>query len=368
MKKRVVQFLGSFNQGGTERQALSLTRSLVGDGRYDVHVLTLDASGPLSDGFHSLGLREIPEYRISSFFSAGFIAQVRGCSKWLRDNRIDIVHTHDFYTNIFGMASARLAGVPVRIASKRETGGMRSAPQALVERVAYGSAQAVVVNAAAVERYLWERGIPELKIEVIYNGVNMEEFAAARRSLPSLPADRRFVTAVANLRHDVKNVPMLLEAFSMIYRRFPDVDLVVAGEGDLRPGLEARAEELGIRPRTHFIGRCDDVASLLSRSHIGVLTSDAEGFSNSILEYMAAGLPVIATDVGGAREAVVDGETGYVIPLGATDTLVEKLSILLDNDETTGRFGKNGKDRVRSHFSIERRLTATIELYERLLK
>ena len=141
VKKSVLQFIGSFHQGGTERQAVTLTKMLKNEGSFDIFAATLNNQGVLlKDEIESLGLPEIPEFPLTSFYNLNFVRQVRRCAKYLRDNKIDLVHTHDFYTNVFGMAAAALAGVPARIASKRETGGMRSRAQEFVEKLAFGRA------------------------------------------------------------------------------------------------------------------------------------------------------------------------------------------------------------------------------------
>src|SRR6201999_1618620 len=122
----------------------------------------------------------------------------------------------------------------------------------------------------------------------------------------------RYITIVANLRHPVKDHPTFLRAAQQVHAAFPAARFVLAGEGELTGAMQDLAAQLGITDQTFFIGRCARVAELLAASDACVLSSIAEGFSNSILEYMAASRPVVVTDVGGAREAVVDGETGYL--------------------------------------------------------
>ena len=247
MKKRVLQFIGSFHQGGSERQALGLTGQLVADAQFDVYAATLNKEGVLLAEAEAIGLPEIPEYKLTSFFNTHFVRQVRACAAFLRENRIDIVHTHDFYTNIFGMAAATLAGVKGRVASKRETGEMRSRPQDIVEMIAFGRANAIVANSEAVREYLAARSIPTAKIHVIHNGLDVDRFVSRTIDCGEfgLPAGRRFVTLVANLRHRVKNVPMLLRAAVEVTERFNDVDFVVAGEGDLTDEMKALARNRG---------------------------------------------------------------------------------------------------------------------------
>ena len=130
------------------------------------------------------------------------------------------------------------------------------------------------------------------------------------------------------------------------------------------PGLKELAAELGIADHVYFIGRCDNVASLLFASHVGVLSSKAEGFANAILEYMSVGLPVVATDVGGVREAVVEGETGYIVPSGddAQDgrTRSFKFSATISEER---QMGARGKSIVAEKFSSENHLRNTLELY-----
>lgn len=376
MKKRVLQLLGSFNQGGSERQAVALARLLKNDGTFDVFAATLNKDGILRGEIEGLNLPEIPEFPLTSFFNTNFVRQVRRCAKYLKEHEISLVHTHDFYTNVFGMAAAKLAGIEARIASKRETGGMRSRGQELVEKIAFRSAHAVVVNSQAVSEFLTVRGVSAAKTRLIYNGLDLERFEnqlddsagfLRKNSLPT-QIDVHFVTLVANLRHHVKNVPMLLRAAKRISPAKPDTHFVIAGEGELETEFRRLAESLGITENVHFIGRCTDVPLLLSASSICVLTSTAEGFSNSIIEYMAAERPVIATDVGGASEAIEEGVSGYLVTSDDDEALARRLSELLADPDKAKSFGKEGKRIAAAKFSQEAQLQKTLDLYHSLLR
>lgn len=370
MKKRVLQFIGSFHQGGSERQAVALTGLLVRDGSYDVFVATLNKEGVLLAELDDLDLPAIPEFKLTSFYNPNFVKQVRRCSAYLRENKVDIVHTHDFYTNVFGMAAATLAGIPARIASKRETGGMRSSSQDLVEKLAFNQAKAIVVNSAAVREHLIKRSIPTAKLRLIYNGLDLSRFESASISVTreqfGLPTEEhvKFVTLVANLRHSVKNVPMLLRGAKIVIARAPHTHFVIAGEGELESELKSQAKDLGIFDNVHFIGRCTDIPALLNLSDICVLTSTAEGFSNSILEYMAAGKAVVATDVGGAAEAIVEGESGYLISSIDEKELAKRLIELLEDEAKRVRFGLKGRSVVSEEFSENAQLANTLNLYD----
>src|ERR1044071_1517242 len=184
MSQNVWQLIGSFHQGGSERQAIQLARLLKEDGRYRVHLACLDASGALRDEVERLGFGEIPEFRLTSFYDRNTVRQIRRFARWLREHRIALIHTHDFYTNVFGIPGAALARVPARIASRRDTLGWRSDTQKFVERRAYNLAHAIVVNAEAVRNQLVSEGVRAGKIGGLYNGVDMERVKPAPQASP----------------------------------------------------------------------------------------------------------------------------------------------------------------------------------------
>lgn len=375
MKKNVLQIIGSFHQGGSERQAVQLTRLLHEDKTFNIHLGALNNEGVLRSEVERLGFTNIPEFRLKSFYDLNFLRQLRRCASFIRENNIEIVHTHDFYTNVFGIAAARLAKTRVKIASKRETGGMRSNLQNRIEKTIFGVADAVTVNAVAVKNYLTEKNIGGEKIEIVYNGLDLERLKPTetnRRAICeelNLPTNEniKFITLVANLRHAVKNQPMFLRVAQKVAEKRPEANFVLAGEGDLQNDLEQMAQDFGIREKNHFIGRCTRVPELLSVSFAGVLTSFAEGFSNSILEYMAANLPVVATNVGGASEAIAENETGFLVESDDAETMANRLIALLENPEKAENFGTRGREIVEEKFSCQAQLAKITELYERKL-
>jgi glycosyltransferase involved in cell wall biosynthesis len=184
----------------------------------------------------------------------------------------------------------------------------------------------------------------------------------------SLPNSRRFVTIVANMRHVMKDQATFLRAAQLTRAAVPDSSFILAGEGEQMPLLQQLAVDLGLEDHAFFIGRCNRIADLLAISQVGVLSSKGvEGFSNSILEYMAAGLPVVATDVGGAREAVIDGETGYIVKPEDFETMAARLISLPSKAGGGWAMGERGRKRVLEQFSCEAQLARVEQLYERLL-
>ena len=381
MSYNALQLIGSFHQGGSERQAVQLTRLLLESGRCNVSVATLDRSGVLLDEIQRLGFKAIPEFQLNSFYDLHAGRQTWRFARYLKEHEIDVVHTHDFYSNIFGMAGAALARVPVRIASRRES-AVRPSSKRLVERGAYRAAHAVVANCEEVRQQLIREGVPAHKVRTIYNGLDPARVQSAqierKEILASLnlPEHAPFVTIVANMRAHVrhpepfcyKDHPTFLRAAQLVHRKVPDAAFILAGEGELKEATQELAHSLGIAERTFFIGRCKDVGAVLSISDVCVLSSSSEGFSNAILEYMAAGCPVVSTDVGGAREAVVHGETGYLVPPGDHEGMASHISSLLLTPEQARAMGERGRRLVRDKFSSQKQLQNVESLYNELLK
>jgi L-malate glycosyltransferase len=377
MKPNVLQLVSSFRQGGSERQAVQITRNLHKTGRYHLHVACLHREGNLLEEIEPLGLSEIPEFRLGSFYNRNAARQLRRFARYLRERRIDIVQTYDFYTNVFGMTGAWLARVPVRIAARRETEGIRTGAQKFVERRAFSLAHVVVANSEAVRLELIERGVRPEKVVTVYNGMDTSRVAPIESlnrekileelGLPLEP-ERRFVTIVANMHFSMKDQATFLRAAQRVRREVKDAAFILAGEGQLTESLRAQARELGLEMDTFFTGRCARVRELLAVSSVCVLSSKGlEGFSNSIMEYMAAARPVVATDVGGAREAVLDGETGYIVRPTDDVGMASRIITLLKDTEGARLMGLRGLERIREKFSAEAQLVEIEKLYEELL-
>ena len=374
MKPNVLFIIDSFEQGGSERQALQLLSQLHHSGQCRVYLACLQNRGSLRAEADQLGLGDIHEYALTSFYDFNFVQQLRRVRRFLAEKKIDVVHTHCFYTNIFGMAGRFLGRVPAGVTSKGETDGFRTPMQKRAERMAFRLADRVIANCHVVENQLIKEGVHPSKIIQHYNGLDMERLKVqtglqreeALRDF-GLPADRRYVSIVANLHNPVKDHPMFLRAAAHVRAKVPDAAFAIAGEGELMEGLRALAADLGIAQDVFFIGRCDNVGKLLFASDVGALSSKAEGFANSIIEYMAAGLPVVATDVGGAREAIAEDQTGHVVPSGDDEAMAARIIDLLNSPERARAMGERGKLIVAEKFSCERHLQNTLELYDELL-
>ena len=355
---------------------MQLVKSLQSIGRYRILMACLNSDGPLRRDLDCLDLGEIPEYKLTAFYNFRSLRQVRRFTSHLKKQRIGILHTHDFYTNVFGMCAAAMARVPVRIAARRESSTMRSSGRRALERISYRAATRVLANCEEVRCQLISEGVSPKRIEVIYNGVHAERTCHPRPVNRSeiaasfgLPTDskRLFISIVANLRLAAKDHGTFLRAARGVSASAPQATFVVAGEGELMTSMRLLAEELGIAGQTFFLGRCDRVTELLSITDVAVLSSLYEGFANAVLEYMAAGCPVVATDVGGVREAVVDGKTGYLVEAGDHEAMARQILRLLDTPQQAQEMGMLGQQIVKQKFSSETQVKAIIGLYEDLL-
>jgi len=376
VKPNVLFIVDSFEEGGSERQALQLLRQLHESGQCHVHLAVLQDRGSLRLEAEAMGIGEILEYPLTSFYDLNFLKQLGRLRRYIKANKIDVVHTHCFYTNIFGMMGAFLSGVRARVTSKGETDGFRTSMQKRVERISFRLAHRVIANCLVVQNQLIKEGVNPTGIIQHYNGLDLDrmkvqpglkrEDALAEFDLPVAPA-RRFVSIVANLRNPVKDHPMFLRAAARVLATVPDAAFVIAGEGELMADLRELARQLRIADDVFFIGRCENVAKLLFASDIGVLSSKAEGFANAILEYMAAGLPVVATDVGGVREAIVEGQTGFIIPSGDDAKMAQRIIEIFNDAERARSMGILGRSIVEARFGCEHHLRNTLELYAELL-
>ena len=374
-KTNVLLLLNSFETGGAEGQLVLLARLLIESGRYHVHLACLSRTGPLLAEAEKLVDEEIAEFPLNSFYDGNMAKQLRKFRSLLRERKIEVVHTDGFYTNVFGIIGAKLAGVPARIGFRGETQtDGRTPAQNFIERSTFRFASVVHANSEAVKRFLVEEGVPARNIAVVYNGLDFARVMPppdltreAALALFDLPRERRFVTMVANLHNPVKDYPMFLRAAASVRANISNAAFVVAGEGEMLEDLRALARDLRVEQDVFFIGRCNRVAELLFASDVCVLSSKAEGFSNAILEYMGAARPVVATDVGGAREAIVEGESGYLVASGDYETMATRIAELLRDPQKASAMGERGRAIAQQKFSSEVQLQRTAELYEMFL-
>ena len=372
-RRKVFFLLDSLNVGGTETQAVELARRL-DPARYDVTLGCLLARGPLLEKLtgSAVGLREF--HPKGGFDSPGGIYQVLRLALFLRRGGFQIVHTHDLYANLLGICAALLARVPVIISSQRDLAHLdlyRTRRRVWLRRL-QNLSTIVLTNANAVrDAVVAENHIAASKIRVIYNGVDLERFSGKTRDRSWLVenADReKWVVLVGNMHSDVKGHPCLIAGARAVVREFPSIRFVLAGDGEQRQNFEEQVARLGLQNHFLFLGRRDDVPRLLACCDIAVLPSRAEGLPNAVLEYLAAGLPTVASQVGGNAEIIQDGKTGLLVPPENPSALSDALLRLLRDPDFAMSLGNHGREYVISEFSFQRMIENTDQLYTELLR
>jgi len=336
----------SFIPGGTERQMTELVRRLDA-GRGTVHVACFHARGAW---FGRIAERaaSITEFPIEGFRRLDTFTELRRFAAWCRQNQLAIVHTADLYANIFGLPGAALAGVPVRIGNRREINPNKTVGQIATQRAAYAVAHKVVANSrAAADRLLAER-VSARKIVVVPNGLDIGLFS------PRAPRARlRTVIVVANLRAE-KGHDVLIDAAPEVTRQFPDVRFEFVGAGPELERLRARARAAGVGDAIAFLGHREDVGARLDAADIFVLPSRSDAFPNAVLEAMAAGLPVVASSVGGICELVDDGRNGLLVPPDDASALADRICRLMSDAPWAASLGEAARRDAEATYSFDR--------------
>lgn len=351
----VALVMRSFEPGGTEQQMIELARRL-DRSRWSVHIACLHTTGAWF-ARAAEAAASVQEFPIASFKRPSTARQLRQFARWCRARRIAVVHTTEINSNIFGLAGAALAGVPARIANRRELNPGKKGHHIALQRAAYACAHVIVANSRAAARRLLAERVPSRKVEVVPNGLDLSRVIQQQSR-----ARRRRVVSVANLRPE-KGHDVLIDAAAAVLRAVPDATFEVIGSGPLLPALEHRAVSRGVQHAFTFAGHRDDVAERLAEADVFVLPSRSEAFPNAVLEAMAAGLPVVTSAVGGMLELVDEGRTGLLVPPGDASALADRIVRLMSDDGLAARLGRTARDEVRARYSFDRMVAAFERIY-----
>ena len=380
-KISVAYVLPNLVVGGTEKHVRDLVER-IDRGKFAPCVVCTADGGPLEQDLHALGIPVfILGYRgfsknpgVAFPLALGAIGAARCFRRILRERNVRIVHAYLPEANTFGMIASAFSRTPVRIVSKRALCRYKDGHPvySFFESFANLAADAVMVNSRAVaedvrrtERFLGN------KIFLVYNGLDaVADPVGNRAPLPpdlGLPHDAIPITYVANIREDKAHL-CLVEAARQVCDAYPSVRFLFVGRKDREAAdVQRRIRELGLSDRVLLTGLRDDIPAILGASRLVAHPGEQEGFSNAILEAMAAGLPVVASRAGGNPEAVVDGETGLLFPHGDADALARAILSLLRDPARAGAMGEAGRRRVAEHFPIGKMVSEVESLYETLL-
>jgi glycosyltransferase involved in cell wall biosynthesis len=361
MTVNILYLIQSMGCGGTERQLMQLIGGLEGS-RYRPHLVTLVPSGEFFD------VLTIPKrcLQFRSFSRPSVLSTAARLSSFIRRHDIHIVQT--FFQDPFLLAAMIRPFHKIRlIGSFRDLGFWRTPAETRKMRLAYPFFNGFIANAQAVkDHFVQADGLRAEKFEIIYNGIEVDSISPALSS----SAARRgpVVGMVANCNRPVKRVEDFIRTAALVYRRHPDARFMVVGDGYLRPQLEALAHSLGLAESLTFTGQVAEPIATIRTFEVGVITSETEGLSNAILEYMACGVPVVATATGGNPELVREGENGYLVPVGDVELMAERIGLLLRGDALRRQISGANLTRVKAEFSLKHMVVNHQDYYERILE
>ena len=359
----------SMGMGGADSQLLSAARVMLARG-HEVVIVSLTPLGPMGEQARSLGIRTeslemprgIPDPR-------GLLRLARLVRAW----RPDVVHSHMVHANLLARALRLIAPVPALVSTIHniyEGGRLRMAAYRLTNGMVD---HMTIVSQAAADRFIGDRIVPARLLTVVPNGVDTEQIRdvppGTRPSLRrSLGVEDRFVWLAVGRFEIAKDYPNMLRAFARLRERQPRAVLLLVGRGSLQAETEALVRDLGLGDAVRFLGVRDDVPLVMSAADGYVMSSAWEGMPMVLLEAAAAGLPIVATTVGGNHEVVVNEESGFLVPPRDHEALGEAMARLGELPEDRRlEMGRRGQQHIRSHYGLDRVAERWEEIYRHVL-
>ncbi len=365
--RRICYVIDHLDIGGAQRQLVELVKRMPRQTWEPIVIALSTSRRTLGDELAQAGVtvHYIPQH---GAFDARCLKRL---TRLLRLYRPSIVHTFLFTADTYGRIAARLAGVGPVICAIRNTVDDMPRRHRLMNRWLMHWTARVTVNADAERRsFVAQGGIPDAKIRTIYNGIDVPTDApslnGAYRREWGIPDQAPIVAMIARLAPQ-KDHRTFLEAAQRIARVVPDARFLLVGDGPCRAQVEQWVAELGLADRTRLLGARRDVRQLLDSIDVCVLATHFEGCSNTLMEAMAAGVPVVATNVGGNPELVADGETGLLVPPKDPDALAAAIQRLMADTAAARAMGARGRARMAGQFSMDAAWAQTAALYAELL-
>jgi glycosyltransferase involved in cell wall biosynthesis len=367
-KTKIAFVIDQLGTGGTERQLKALAEGLNRD-RFEPSLYLLRGETE-----HPMKPAEIPctVLGIHSIASLDGLRKIWIFSRRLKKQGCQIVQTYFQDASLCGALAGKLAGVSRVVISVRDLLFWADSHSIRPLRWAIQLSHGVVVNSRAVKDML-EPLIGKKEVQIIPNGISTgtayaKNPEAKRRLTEELGVNEQIpiIVMVSNCNREVKRVDLFIESAQMVMKQ-KDAIFLIVGDGHLRPSLERYARDLGVASRVVFAGRRNDVDSVLAGSDVFVNASDSEGLSNSVMEAMRAGLPVVASDVDGNRTLVTNGQNGYLFRAGDAHHLATQLVQLLSNPSMGLDFGEKAKHSIECNFSVQTMIERYESFYEAMI-
>ncbi len=356
MKPKIIYIIDNLVVSGTEIHLFNLVKGLVEIGYNHLEVINMSGEGEIYEWFCKIGI-PVLNLRMRSVRHPVFLMDFFKMTSYLIRKRPDIVHTYLDTANVFGVLAAKFVGVKTIITSRRDLGIFRSKMMEILMGFLSNRVNKVVCvcKAAAAECIRRER-LHGRNIIVIHNGIKLKKYTRETQNHIVFCN-----VAVANRKE--KGHEDLVRAFAIALESLPNARLKLIGGGHLLPGLKSLADDLGIREKIDFVGHSNDVPSQLKVVTVFVLPSHSEGISNALLEAMAMGIPVIATNVGGNPEIITNTKCGILVEPKDTKSLAFAMINILKNDRNLFNYGEAASKQVESSFMFELMIEKYNSLY-----
>src|SRR3989338_8234708 len=370
-KIKILFIIDKLVPAGTQNNLLEIVRHLDWE-VFQATVVTLSKGDWMVDEFCSAGA-EVYEWPVKRIYMPeGWVTWWK-LLRLIKKERFQIVQTHFLIPELLVCFARIFVRIPKVITVRRDEGFWVSKRQRIVSNLCLKSFDCVLANSEAVKTACLRSERCLRPIHVIYNGVDMEKYQSIEgdrkhlREELGIAKDNLVAGIVANMRHEIKGYSYLIHAIPEVIKKHPKAKFLFVGDWALRANYEKLASDLGVRAHIVFAGSRQDVSRMINAMDVCCLTSLTEGFSNSILEYMAMSKPVIATNVGGNSEIVEDGKTGFLIPAGDFHALAEKMIILLGEHKMCRDMGREGRARIERQFSLQRMTNDYMNFYENIV-
>ncbi len=364
-KIHIMHLVLSLEVGGLENGIVNLINNM-DNKRFKVSVCCLEKIGELSD--------RIDENRKHIFIvqkdGRMRIKDVRGLARLLKEQQVDILHTHSYGTLLRGFISARLAGVPVIIHGEHGILYTDKFRRVIAQKILLRMVDCTItVSKDLQSRIARDFNVKEKLFIPIINGVDFSKFNH-RQGKSSISVreelgidDKAVLIGSIGRLVDVKNYPLLINVINEFVIKGLDIYLIIVGDGPVKVKLQQGIKDYGLNDRVFLPGRKDNIPDYLSAFDIFVLTSDFEGISNTILEAMACGVPVVATNVGGTPEIVDDGNTGLLVKPRNKNELFNSLKKLYDDPPLRQKMGESAINAIAEKFSLMRMVNEYENIY-----
>jgi glycosyltransferase involved in cell wall biosynthesis len=363
--KKILQIINNLDIGGAE-QLLVSTLSRFDKTRYRITVCCLEKTGPLEVTLRQQGF-QVESFNIRSPFAPVGLFKLY---RYIKKEKFSLVHTHLFKSDFLGGLTARIAGVPIWISTKHDEGTWMNPLVRFIDRKLSLIIDVIIADSHAVKSEAHKRGIPLSQIVVIHpstidrNDCTEQNIRTddIKRELNLTPY-HHLVGMVGRL-HPVKGHDFFLASAKRVLQELPDTMFLVIGRGPLRTHLHNLSQELGLMDRILFIDYHKNLFEILGILDVVVLSSLSEGFPMVVLEAMAMGKPVVATDVGGVSEALEHGVTGILVPPQDSVALAEGILGILKDPKKINSMGQRGKERLLNAFTVNHMVNEIESIYQ----